>query len=96
MFNLVIEPVTSTSFNIKPLDQWYLDGTARDVTQYVDVTDIEINKPKLYKRIDFSYEETETILNSLASRGHANVEVSSEGQVLYMFPDFLDRDLIES
>lgn len=46
--------------------------------------------------IDAPIEETETILNSLASRGHANVEVSSEGQVLYMFPDFLDRDLTDS
>lgn len=47
-------------------------------------------------QIDAPIEETETILNSLAARGHANVEVSSEGQVLYMFPDFLDRDLIDS
>ncbi len=47
-------------------------------------------------QIDAPIEETETILNSLASRGHANVEVSSEGQVLYMFPDFMDRDKIGS
>ncbi|MDA3939252.1 MAG: hypothetical protein PF693_08085 [Spirochaetia bacterium] len=46
--------------------------------------------------IDAPIEETESILNSLASRGHANVEVSTEGQILYMFPDFLDRDLIDS
>ena len=47
-------------------------------------------------QIDAPIEETETILNSLATRGHATVEVSSEGQVLYMFPDFLDRDKIDS
>lgn len=45
--------------------------------------------------IDAPIEETETILSSLASRGHANVEVSSEGQVLYMFPDFLELDKLE-
>ncbi len=45
--------------------------------------------------IDAPIEETETILNSLASRGHANVEVSSEGQVLYMFPDFEENDKLE-
>ena len=45
--------------------------------------------------IDAPIEETETILNSLASRGHANVEVSTEGQILYMFPDFLERDKLE-
>jgi hypothetical protein len=47
-------------------------------------------------QIDAPIEETETILNSLAARGHATVEVSPEGQVLYMFPDFLDRDKIDS
>lgn len=45
--------------------------------------------------IDAPIEETETILNSLASRGHASVEVSSEGQIIYMFPDFLEFDKIE-
>ena len=55
---------------------------------------VTIARTALY--IDAPIEETENILNSLASRGHANVEVSSEGQVLYMFPDFLDRDLIDS
>jgi len=42
--------------------------------------------------IDAPIEETETILNSLASRGHSTVEVTSEGQILYMFPDFLELD----
>ena len=45
--------------------------------------------------IDAPIEETESILNSLATRGHANVEVSSEGQVLYMFPDFEEIDKLE-
>lgn len=55
---------------------------------------VTVARTALY--IDAPIEETETILNSLASRGHANVEVSDEGQVFYMFPDFLDRDLIDS
>ena len=47
-------------------------------------------------QIDAPIEETEILLNSLAARGHATVEVSLEGQVLYMFPDFLDMDLIDN
>ncbi|MEA1912173.1 MAG: hypothetical protein U9N32_10965 [Spirochaetota bacterium] len=54
---------------------------------------VTIARTALY--IDAPIEETETILNSLTSRGYANVEVSSEGQILYMFPDFLDRDKLE-
>jgi hypothetical protein len=55
---------------------------------------VTVARTALY--IDAPIEETEVILNSLASRGFANVEVSSEGQIFYLFPDFLDRDLIES
>lgn len=55
---------------------------------------VTIARTALY--IDAPIEETETILNSLTSRGHANVEVSTEGQIFYMFPDFLDRDKIDS
>ena len=78
MFNLVIEPITSTTFNMKPLDEWYLDGAARDITQYVDITTIDIDKPKLWKRIDFSYVETDTILGEqfriLNDRGYGDLE----------------------
>ena len=45
--------------------------------------------------IDAPIEETEAILNSLAARGHASMEVSPEGQVQYSFPDFLTRDKLE-
>jgi len=45
--------------------------------------------------INAPIEETETILNSLASRGHAQVEVSSVGQIFYQFPDFLKIDKLE-
>ena len=78
MFNLVIEPITSTTFNIKPLDEWYLDGVAKDITKYIEGEAWDINKPKLYKRIDFSYEESETILNTefreTNGRGYGNLE----------------------
>lgn len=45
--------------------------------------------------IDAPIEETEAVLSSLASRGHANMEVSSEGQILYMFPDFMELDKLD-
>ncbi len=78
MFNLVIEPTSSTTFIIKPLDEWYLDGIARDVTQYVDITDVGIDRPKLYKNINFRYEETDAILNEefkeQNKRGYGDLE----------------------
>jgi len=78
MFNLVVEPLSSTSFNILPLDEWYAEGVARDITDYVDITEVVISKPNLYKRIDFSYEESDAILGAefleTNGRGYGDLE----------------------
>jgi hypothetical protein len=47
---------------LKPLDDWYAEGTTRDVTEYIDTEEITIRKPQLYRRISFSYNETEAVL----------------------------------
>jgi len=62
MFNLVIEPLSYTSFNIDTLDSWYLDGGNQNLTEYIDVESYDVNKPKLYKNINFKYEEAEAIV----------------------------------
>ena len=62
MFNLVIVPTSSTAYDIEPLDDWYAEGTTRDINSYVDIADVNLNRPSLYKRISFSYNETEAIL----------------------------------
>jgi hypothetical protein len=61
-FNLVVVPTSSTAYDIEPLDDWYAEGVTRDVSKYVDITDTEIKRPSLYRRVSFSYNETEAIL----------------------------------
>jgi hypothetical protein len=61
-FNLVIVPVANNKYDIEPLDNWYAEGTTRDVTEYIDTEEITIRKPSLYRRINFKYNETEAIL----------------------------------
>ena len=61
-FNLVIVPVANNKYDIEPLDDWYAEGTTRDVTEYIDTEEITIRKPSLYRRINFKYNETEAIL----------------------------------
>jgi len=61
-FNLVVEPLSATSFNLTPLNEWYEEGVAKDITKYIDISDLTINKPSLYKRINFTYQETDTII----------------------------------
>ena len=62
MFNLVIVPTSSTAYDIEPLDDWYAEGTTREITNYTDITETEVARPELYKRISYSYNETEAIL----------------------------------
>lgn len=61
-FNLVIVPTGNTKYDIEPLDDWYEEGSTRDVTEYIDTEEVTIRKPSLYRRINFSYNETGAIL----------------------------------
>jgi hypothetical protein len=61
MFNLVIVPVSDTEFDLLPLDEWYGDGTDVDLSQYFDITESQVERPQLYKQINFKYNETGAI-----------------------------------
>jgi hypothetical protein len=61
MFNLVIIPTSSTEFDLKPLSDWYGTGTDVDLSQYFDVTESQVERPQLYKQIQFQYNETGAI-----------------------------------
>ena len=61
-WNLVIVPTSPTQYTVEPLDDWYAAGTTHEITQYVDTEEVTIKKPELYRRISFSYNETEAIL----------------------------------
>jgi len=61
-FNLVIVPTGNGKYDIEPLDDWYAEGTTRDVTEYIDTEEVTIRKPQMYRRINFGYSETGAIL----------------------------------
>jgi len=73
MFNLMVIPITETSFYLQPLPDYYLDGVNHDITKYVNTESNEINPPQLYKRIEFKYEKSINVLNE-AFRGLFNKE----------------------
>jgi hypothetical protein len=62
MYNMVIVPTTSTSFLLQPLDDWYAAGSDKDFQEYLDITEYVVNRPPLYREIEFKYQETEAIL----------------------------------
>ena len=62
MYNMVIVPNSQTSFLLQPLDDWYAAGTAQDLQEYFDITQYVVNRPTLYREIEFKYQETDQIL----------------------------------
>jgi hypothetical protein len=61
MFNLVIIPTSETTFDLLPLGDWYAAGTDVNLSQYFDITESQVEKPQLYKQINFKYNETGAI-----------------------------------
>jgi hypothetical protein len=62
--NLMILPINETTFEFKPLEVFYQSGNIKDITEFITDEAIEINRPNLYKRIDFKYQKSENILNN--------------------------------
>jgi len=62
MYNMVIVPNSATSFLLQPLDDWYAAGSDKDYQQYFDITEYVVNRPPLYREIEFKYQETQQIL----------------------------------
>ncbi len=64
MFNLIITPINSTTFKLEPLELYYQAGQIKDLTPFIYADELDIEKPKLFKTIEFTYEKSENILNN--------------------------------
>jgi hypothetical protein len=62
-FNLMIIPRPNNTYEFLPLEMFYNAGKTLDITQYTYEDEMTINKPKLFKSINFTYEESNNILN---------------------------------
>jgi hypothetical protein len=67
MFNLIITPINATTFNLEPLELYYQAGQIKDLTPFIYSDELDIEKPKLFKSIEFSYEKSENVLNNAFS-----------------------------
>jgi hypothetical protein len=62
MHNLVFVPQSDGSFLLQPLSEWYDDGANQDYQTYFDITEYSVNRPPIYREIEFKYQPTEQIL----------------------------------
>ncbi len=64
MFNLMVVPTSTTSFELIPLELYYNAGNVTEITKYITTENADIERPKLYKSINFQYEKSDNILNN--------------------------------
>jgi len=78
-FNLTCYSTEKNVFVLQPLDEWYNQGAVVDITQYTDIDSIDVDRIKLYKKISFKYQESESFLNkqfkSLFFRDYGNTDL---------------------
>ena len=69
-------------YQVEPLDDWYLKGAIVDITEYTDISNVEINKVPLYKNISFNYKDSKSVTNEeftkLFKRSFGNTTSSFE------------------
>ena len=78
-FNLTVYSNTKNVFTFEPIQYWYSKGAVVDITQYTDVTSIEIERMKLYKSIEFKYQDSECMLNKYFLESPLNADAHGYG-----------------
>ena len=63
------------------MEQWYAKGAVIDITEFTDVNSIDIERIKLFKKISFKYQQSESFMNK-AYLQNANKEY---GDTSYQF-----------
>ena len=91
-FNATCVGVAENEFEILPLDEWYAKGAIVDVTEFTDLESIDIERIKLYKKIAFKYQDSESFVN----KNYFKVTNQQYGNVEYQYAYDGDEYVIES
>jgi hypothetical protein len=62
-FNLIIVPKSNNTYEFIPLEMYYNAGKILDITEHTYENEMSINKPKLFKSVNFTYEQSNNVLN---------------------------------
>ena len=71
--NLMIIPLSETSFEFVTMDAYFQRGRILDITEYCGSDEEQISKPRIFKSIKFAFEKSENIINN-SFRGFFNRE----------------------
>ena len=63
MFNLTCYSTDGINYTVEQLESYYTSGTIRDITKYIQSDNANLNRVKTYKKINFEYEKSESLVN---------------------------------
>jgi len=63
MFNLTCYSTDGINYTVEQLEDYYAAGTTRDITKYIKSDNTNLNRVKTYKKINFEYEKSESLVN---------------------------------
>ena len=81
-FNLTCFGTGVNTYEIVPLDDWYGAGAVIDITKFTDKTEIGIDRVKLYKKIGFAFDQS----NSLMNKAFFEQGLKEYGNTEYQYP----------
>ena len=76
MFNLTCFSSDGINYTVEQLESYYGNGIDIDITKYVLQDKKALNRVKTYKRINFEYEKSESLIN-VAFNSNAGIEYGS-------------------
>lgn len=62
-FNLTCYGVGDGKYVLETVEEWYSKGTIYNITEYVDVTTIDVERIPLYRKIEFKYQPSKSLTN---------------------------------
>ena len=80
MFNLTAFSFDETNYTLEQLENWYYQGQIKDFSENC-ITDFEYDRIKPYKKINFEYQKSESLLN----RAYYDNNSKEYGNLNYQF-----------
>jgi hypothetical protein len=81
-FNMTCVGIEQDVYQVLPLDDWYSQGAIVDITEYTNTDEIGVERMKLYKKIIFKYQESESFVN----KNYFKTTNQQYGNLEYQFP----------
>ena len=80
-FNLTVYSNAKNEYTFDTIPFWYGNGSVYNITKYTDIASIEVERLKLYKSIDFKYQDSDSFMNKAFLENPLNPDAHQYGNL---------------